>query len=142
MCLSLSDDLVRHVVSFVPDRKTRSALGYDVDACIRWRIPPPPLPDNPQFKNQLAMLRRVWLSCNGVRTVTADDVQIRSNFMCWSDYDRDHTGFAMHTVSYRDRVNSKLWHVNKSIRYYRYYNGTGAPACFVTLCGTRELDLT
>lgn len=133
MCPCLSDDLMRCVLSFVPDRKTRSALGYGVDACIRWRIPPPPLPDNPQFKTKLEQLRRAWLTSDGLKTVTAEGARIRSNFLHWGT-DDDHAGFVLHTVTYR--VNSTIFRVDRVHRYYRF-DANGNPACITTTCEKR-----
>lgn len=131
--MPLSDDLVRHVVAFVPDREVRCAMGYDVDACIKWRIPALPLPDHPEFKVRLGQLWCDWLSPNGVKTMTADDVMIRFEFMHWGDNDpTGHAGFMIHTVSYRTEFNPKIWRVDRVLRYYRY-DENGAPACKLTV---------
>lgn len=134
MSPALSDDLVRHVVAFVPDRQVRCAMGYNVDACIKYRIPPPRLDNNPEFEGHLGQLWCDWLSPNGVKTMTADDVMIRSVFMHWGDLDpTGHTGFVMHSVCYRAEFNSKVWRVDRVLRYYRYFESAG-PMCFTTEC--------
>jgi hypothetical protein len=133
---ALSDDLVRHVLRFVADRRVRCAIGYDVDACIKWRIPPPPLHENPEFEGHLDRVRRGWLSGNGVRTV-AGDVMNQATFMHWGDYDHEHAGFTMHSVCYRSDFNPKVWRVDRVLQYYRY-NAEGVPACVTTQCERRE----
>lgn len=134
MPCALSDDLVRHVLRFVADRNVRCVAGYDVDACIKWRIPPPPLDDNSDFAEHLGQLRRDWLSSNGVKTMTADDVKIYSVFMHWGDNDpTGHAGFVMHSVSYRTDFNPQVWRVDRVLRYYRY-DEHGEPACLTLQC--------
>jgi hypothetical protein len=133
---ALSEDLVRHVVSFVSDRQVRLFMGYDVGTCIKWRIPPPPLDDNPEFEGRLDRLRRAWLSGNGVRTITEDDVMNHATFMHWGDYDHEHAGFMMHSVCYRSDFNPKVWRVDRVLRYYRY-DAEEAPACLTTQCQMR-----
>ncbi len=135
MPLMFSDDLVRHIVSFVADRQVRCALGYDVDACIKWRIPPLPLFVHFGFTEHLGQLQLDWLSPNGVRTVTADDVMIRCVFMHYGIDYTNHPGFVMQTVCYRTDFNPKVWRVDRVLRYYRYdTNEVDAPACMTTQC--------
>lgn len=129
----LSDDLVRHVLRFVPDRQVRCALGYNMDACIKWRIPPPPLQDNPELEGHLDRLWCDWLSPNGVRKITADDVMIYFMFIHWGEYHTGDAGSVMHSVSYRSDFNPKVWRVDRVLRYYRY-DEHGEPGCLTLQC--------
>lgn len=125
MPFELSDDLMRHVVSFVADRHVRCALGYDVDACIKWRIPPLPLSVNETFVAILDVLRFNWLPPNGVFTITADDVLIRSEFIPYHGPRYSPGPGVVHTIYYRNESNAKLWRVSKVLKYYRHDYSTG-----------------
>jgi hypothetical protein len=126
---------LNHVVPFL-DRSGLTAFGYDVDACLKWRIPPLSLFVNPGFAEHLGQLRRDWLSSKGVKTVTADDVMISFVFMHWGG--NNHSGFVMHTVCYRAAFDPKVWRVDRFLRYYRYY-ANGEPTCLTTQTERRGL---
>lgn len=79
----MNDHVLAHVVSFVNCRRVREALGFDMDRCIRWNIPPCRLSPDALFETRLH-LRQVSVSTPHTRDVYYRDsnVLVSMSFDC------------------------------------------------------------
>ncbi len=78
--MALPLDVLHHVVSFLK-KDQREALGYDLDTCVRLKLPPAPLCLSASLKAVLTDLQRRRTSAEGVTVFdTKESVLVSINF--------------------------------------------------------------
>ena len=130
----LPEDVVRHVMCFA-SRLERAHAGYDVDRCIRDKIPPHPLAVNREFLTNLTNLRLAWLQ--GTVRKVFEDASTRV-VMHWIDVNGDEV-FSM-TVQHSHQQNPRIWRVARVMIYL--VDADGHPYCDTVYTQMRDTVYT